>query len=95
MTLIGHRCKCCKILSRVILIIRVASSLTNSLSAKLNFKALVLTGIDDLNYEINSLYRIPSQASSPRIVVVLARRSHLFPSRTQQLSFSAPMVLGL
>jgi hypothetical protein len=34
---------------------------------------------------------MPQQFHSP---VIMARRSHPFPSRTRKLSFSAPMVVG-
>ena len=36
----------------------------------------------------------PSEAASRRFPVALARGKHLFPFRTEQLSPSAPMVLG-
>src|SRR3954466_12806981 len=36
----------------------------------------------------------PQRARSRRFSVVIARGSHLFPFRTEQLSPSAPMVLG-
>ena len=38
--------------------------------------------------------RLPVRAVSRQFAVAIARGKHLFPFRTEQLSLSAPMVLG-
>ena len=39
--------------------------------------------------------RLPEWAGLSQFAVAIARGKHLFPFRTEQLSLSAPMVLGL
>src|SRR5262245_22636037 len=41
-----------------------------------------------------AVFKGPARAWSHRFSVVIARGTHLFPFRTEQLSPSAPMVLG-
>ena len=83
-TSIGHRCKRRKVLSQVILIAREAfqHASTHPFANQSKF------------HFAKSSKLAPASAPSQCSVVALARRPHLFPSRTQQLSFSAPMVLG-
>ena len=49
--------------------------------------------VNEENLDIDSVLR-ERELFQERSVVTMARRIHLFPSRTQKLSFLAPIVVG-